>query len=115
MARHGQNVYMKGCFAPTAIPRATLHQAFSRAMELSEPEEYTVAVLFEYFPLGKVNSVPDDATAYRRHLAPNVLTMIYAKEESEEAFKYSRDAAHELCGLITGKAADNLGYGNYSE
>ncbi|TBU32020.1 FAD-binding domain-containing protein [Dichomitus squalens] len=114
IAGPGQNVYMKGCFAPSEFPRALLPAVFTRTMELSAPEQYTVALLFEYFPLGKVNSVPDDATAYRRHLSPNVLSVVYYKEESDKAFKYSRDTTHELCSLITGKSADNLGYGNYS-
>ena len=106
---------MKGCFAPSEFPRALLPSVFARTIELSAPEQYTVALLFEYFPLGKVNGVPDDATAYRRHLSSNVLSVVYSKDGSDEAFRYSRDTAHELCSLITGKSADNLGYGNYSE
>lgn len=106
---------MKGCFLPREFPRTLLPTVFQRVTELSAPEKYNVVLLFEHMPLGKVNSVPDDATAYRRNLTSNVLAVVYAQEESEEVFKYSRDACHEICGLITGKAADNLGYGNYSE
>ncbi|RDX53253.1 FAD-binding domain-containing protein [Lentinus brumalis] len=114
IAGHGQNVYMKGCFAPQPFPRTLLPQVFDRVVELSAPEAYTFGLLFEYFPLGKINAVPDDATAYRRGLAPNVLCVVYAKEESEAAFNYSRDAAHELTGLVTGKKGEEIGYGNYS-
>ncbi|KAM5534865.1 hypothetical protein V8D89_011420 [Ganoderma adspersum] len=110
----GQNVYMKGCFLPREFPRTLLPTVFQRVTELSAPEEYNVVLLFEHMPLGKANSVPDDATAYRRNLTSNALAVVYAQEESEEVFKYSRDACHEICGLITGKAADNLGYGNYN-
>ena len=106
---------MKGCFAPQPFPRALLPRVFERVVALSEPEEYTFGMLMEYFPLAKVNAVPDDATAYRRGLPPNILTVVYAKEDGEEALKYCRDAAHELVGLITGKAGDDIGYGNYSE
>ncbi|RPD66672.1 FAD-binding domain-containing protein [Lentinus tigrinus ALCF2SS1-7] len=114
IAGPGQNVYMKGCFAPEPFPRALLPRVFARVVELSAPEAYTFGLLFEYFPLGKVNAVPDAATAYRRGLASNVLCAVYAKEESDAAFKYSRDAAHELTGMITGKKGEEIGYGNYS-
>ncbi|KAI0722159.1 FAD-binding domain-containing protein [Cerioporus squamosus] len=114
IAAPGQNVYMKGCFAPTPFPRTLLPRVFERVVALSAPEAYTFGLLFEYFPLGKINAVPDDATAYRRRLAPNVLCVVYAKEESEAAFRYSRDAAHELTRLVTGKQDEEVGYGNYS-
>ena len=111
----GQHVYMKGCFVPPEFPRALLPTVFERVAALSADEKYNVVLLFEHMPLAKANSVPDDATAYHRNLTANVLAVVYAQEESEEVFKYSRDACHEICSLITGKAADNLGYGNYSE
>ena len=119
IAGPGQNAYMKGCFAPASaaspgIPRALLPRVFARLVALSAPEAYTFGLLFEYFPLARVNAVPDDATAYRRGLAPNVLCVVYAKEEGEEAFRYSRDAAHELTGMISGTQGEEIGYGNYS-
>ena len=112
----GQNAYMKGCFAPAdTFPLALLPRVFQRVVELSAPEAYNFILLLEYFPLGRVNAVPDDATAYRRGLRLNVLCLIFAKEDGEDGFNYSRDAAHELTGMITGTDGRNLGYGNYSE
>ncbi|KAI0356536.1 FAD-binding domain-containing protein [Trametes cingulata] len=110
----GQNVYMKGAFAPKKFPRALMPKVFRRVAELSEPEGYFVGILMEYFPLHKANSVPDDATAYRRALPPNVLCAIYAKKDGEEALNYARDAARELIGLFADRPDDNMGYGNYS-
>lgn len=106
---------MKGCFAPPEFPRALLPTVFQRVAALSADEKYNVVLLFEHMPLGKANSVADEATAYRRNLTSNVLAVVYSQEESDEVFKYSRDACHEICGLITSKAVDNVGYGNYSE
>ena len=106
---------MKGCFMPREFPRTLLPTVFQRVSELSEPEKYNVVLLFEHIPLSKANSVPDHATAYRRNLTANALAIVYAQEQSEEVFKYSRDACHEICGFITGKAVGNIGYGNYSE
>ncbi|KAI0751466.1 FAD-binding domain-containing protein [Daedaleopsis nitida] len=114
IAGPGQVVYMKGSFAPQPFPRTLLPQVFERLVALSEPEEYTFGILMEYFSLHKVNAVPDDATAYRRGLAPNVLTVVYAKEETETSLQFIRDSTHELVALLTGKSEDNLGYGNYN-
>ena len=114
IAAHGQNVYMKGCFAPPTFPRAALSHTFARLTELSAPKEYMFGLLFEYFPLAKVNAVPDDATAYRRGLSSNVLCVVYMKEDGEAPLAYARDAARELAGLIAGKDGADVGYGNYS-
>ena len=114
IAAHGQNVYMKGCFAPPTFPRAALLRTFARLTELSAPKEYMFGLLFEYFPLAKVNAVSDDATAYRRGLTTNVLAVVYSTEDGEAPMRYARDAAHELVELVAGKEAANVGYGNYS-
>ncbi|KAI9001297.1 FAD-binding domain-containing protein [Trametes punicea] len=114
VAGPGQNVYMKGAFAPEAFPRALLPQVFQRVVELSSSPDYIVALLMEYVPLHAVNAVPDDATAYRRGLTSNVLCAVYAKRDGEDALAYARDAARELTALFAGRSEDNLGYGNYS-
>ena len=103
IAFSGQNVYMKGCFAPARFPRAALPRAFERATALSEPAQYTVALLHEYVPLARVNAVRDDATAYRRGLTTNVLAVVYSTEDGEAPMRYARDAAHELVELVAGK------------
>ncbi|KAI0370173.1 FAD-binding domain-containing protein [Pilatotrama ljubarskyi] len=110
----GQNVYMKGAFAPQKFPRTLLPKVFQRVIELSAPEDYFIGILMEYFPLHKANSVPNDATAYRRALPPNVLCAIYAKKDGEEGMNYARDAARELIGMFAERPDDNMGYGNYS-
>lgn len=105
---------MKGCFIPSPYPRATIPKLFQRIVELSADPKYDVTILQEYFSLKKANEVADDATAYRRGLSPNVLCLVMGKGEPEEVFEYSRDAAHELIGLVAGTDGNNLGYGNYS-
>lgn len=114
VAYPGQNVYMKGCFAPATYPRSILPHVFQRVVDLSSVETHKLTLLLEHFPLARANAIPDDATAYRRGLTSNVLCLVISKEDSEEAFKYSRDVAHELTGMIAGKNND-VGYGNYSE
>ncbi|KAI0703678.1 FAD-binding domain-containing protein [Cerioporus squamosus] len=114
VAYPGQNVYMKGCFAPSTFPRTILPRLFQRVAELSAPEAYKLTLLLEYFPLAQANAIPDDATAYRRGLSSNVLCLAFAKEDSAEALQYCRDAAHELTSMVAGKDGNNVGYGNYS-
>ncbi|KAI9067669.1 FAD-binding domain-containing protein [Trametes sanguinea] len=116
VATPGQNAYMKGAFAPQPFPRTLLPRVFARLVALSAPAAHTVALLTEYFPLRAVNAVRDDATAYRRGLAPNVLCVVYAREDGERAWAYARDVARELTGMfaVGAGAGDELGYGNYS-
>ncbi|KAI0650128.1 FAD-binding domain-containing protein [Trametes meyenii] len=109
----GQNVYMKGAFVPQPIPPGLLPRVFQRVAELSAPEDYTFGLLNEYFPLGAANAVADDATAYTRGLAPNVLCSVFATKDGEEALAYARDSARELIGLYSGDE-DSVGYGNYN-
>ncbi len=108
----GQNVYMKGAFAPSPLPLALLPTVFERVAALSAPEEYRIGLLLEYFPLAAANAVPDDATAYPRALVPNILCAVYARDDGEAALAYTRDAARELIGLFGTGAS--VGYGNYS-
>lgn len=107
---------MKGAFAPSPIPPALLPKVFARVAALTEPEEYVIGLLMEYFPLSVANAVPDDATAYPRALVPNILCAVYAKQDGEAAVAYIKEAARELIGLFT-EGADvtrGVGYGNYS-
>ena len=69
----GQNVYMKGCFAPATYPRSILPHVFQRVVELSSVGTHKLTLLLEHFPLARANAIPDDATAYRRGLTSNVL------------------------------------------
>ncbi|OSC98710.1 FAD-binding domain-containing protein [Trametes coccinea BRFM310] len=118
VATPGQTAYMKGAFAPQPFPRTLLPHVFTRLVSLSAPATHTVALLMEYFPLRAANAVPDGATAYRRGLAPNVLCVVYAREDGEGAWAYARDVARELTGMFAEGAGkgkgDDLGYGNYS-
>lgn len=115
MAAPGQNVYMKGAFQPSSFPRTAFMQAYERVMQLSESSEHIAVLLMEYFPLHKVNSVPDDATAFRRGLRPNVLAVVYWKDDTPEKSRYARDAAHSISGIIAeASTVEAMGYGNYS-
>ena len=86
-------------------------------------------MLFEYFPLSKINSVPNGETAFRRDPSRNVLMVTSWKQDletdretAEAIVKKARSFAQELADII-GNAGLNdgltpvqrLGYGNYGE
>ena len=87
------------------------------AAEFTKTGEFRLGLLFEYYPLTKVNAVPSGATAFPRPIAGNILTMVFWDELSEDKARRAREAAHELAGILANKApaeaADS--YGNYSE
>ena len=87
------------------------------AAEFTKTGEFRLGLLFEYFPLAKVNAVSSDRTAFRRPVSGNILTMIFWDELSEDKARRARDAAHELAGILAKKAPSeaNDSYGNYSE
>ena len=74
----------------------------------------------EYVPLGKVNSVHQDATAFVRRGKPAVFNVIRWKEDTKEKEQAARELSHELLGNITKGNVDegdeiNIGYGNYGK
>ena len=112
----GQNAYMKGVFQPAPFPRAVIPSILNKFAELSASEHHRIVLFFEYFPLGAVNAVPDDATAYRRGLAANMLCLIFGKDslDPDAFFQYAQKSAYELTELVTEQRPENIGYGNYS-
>ncbi|KAI0824641.1 FAD-binding domain-containing protein [Trametes gibbosa] len=114
IAGPGQNVYLRGAFAPDPIPQDLLTRALARVAALSAPDAYTVALLIEYFPLSVANAVPDDATAYPRGLPPNVLAAVYTREDGAAVLTYIRDTARALTDMFAEASGTKIGYGNYS-
>lgn len=86
-------------------------------------------MMFEYYPLSKSSTVPDEETAFRRDPISSVLILAEWKQdpdthsESAPMVEKARALAHELCDVMVGngKTQDgvtnvrNTGYGNYGE
>ena len=85
--------------------------------EFTKTGEFRVGLLYEYYPLAKVNAVPSDATAFPRPIAGNILTMVFWDERSEDKLRRAREAVHELAGVLAHKPPTETedSYGNYSE
>ncbi|KII95942.1 hypothetical protein PLICRDRAFT_34892 [Plicaturopsis crispa FD-325 SS-3] len=117
---HGYASYMKGVFQLAPDP-ASIRVARARALAIlaSHPEFKEVNLLFEYFSLAKINSFPENGTAFRRGPAGNVLILLKWEGRSAETQTKAREFAQELAGIIVqgqtellGKGA-SVGYGNY--
>lgn len=75
-------------------------------------------MIYEYFPLNKIRSVPNGVTAFRRDPTPNVLVLITWTENLVENNDKARIFAHELAAFISQdqpdvSASEGLGYSNY--
>lgn len=76
---HGQGMYQKGVAHRTphypSIQKAYTHliEAYNQSRSsTSHGAQFRPAMLFEYFPLKKINSIPRSETAFRRDSTPTV-------------------------------------------
>jgi hypothetical protein len=95
----------------------------SKVIEASKntKEKFKVTVMFEYIPLAKVGSVPNDATAFRRVTAPAMVVMLlwdFDENEVEAKTARAREIANGLADVIMKAQSDmteseSAGYANY--
>ncbi|KAJ2913687.1 hypothetical protein MD484_g6727, partial [Candolleomyces efflorescens] len=112
---HGKCFYLKGvCFKYPDLN--SISEVLESSEEISKQGVFTTGMMFEYFPLGKANGVPISATAFRRELGSNLLTLITWEgfpEKTEEA----RNVASGLIDIVMkGPGAltkSQQGYTNY--
>ncbi|KAF5378483.1 hypothetical protein D9615_007138 [Tricholomella constricta] len=116
LAFHGQGIYMKG-----SAHREPNYQSIAKAYEIVEQvssPEFKMNIIFEYFPLGKITSVPPGTTAFRRDPTPAALVIGFWQENTEANTERARALAHELSRIVTGDqtgvtATQKMGYSNY--
>ena len=109
---------MKGVRATK--PRIEVAEKTLQAItQLSENRpNMNILCLFEYFPLAKICSIPNDATPFIRVSYGNVVNIIRWAANTEENLKFARAASREIADIILASNvdladADNIGYGNY--
>ncbi|KAH0579527.1 hypothetical protein H2248_002381 [Termitomyces sp. 'cryptogamus'] len=113
---HGQGMYMKG-IAQRKPDFESITKAFDHVQKVSGPE-FKANILFEYFPLAKINAVSSNSTAFRRDPTSSVLVLMNWKENTEENAERGRIVAHELANFIVDgqqgvSPTQILGYSNY--
>jgi hypothetical protein len=109
---------MKGVRATK--PRVEVaEKAFKALIELTQKRpDMTMSCMFEYFPLAKISSVENDATACIRVPYGNVLNIVLWTKDTEENLKFARAASREITDIVLNgnvelANADNTSYGNY--
>lgn len=86
--------------------------------ELSS-KDMRISVLFELFPLDKINSVANDATAFNiRGRDSNVLCITAWDEDSAECSVQGKEAAYAMTDIVSGaeekpETSKTRAYGNY--
>lgn len=119
MAVHGFGVYQKGVAHKRPHPQA-IENAHNKFVDLVKTGNFNGAILYEYFPLQKINSVPRDATAFRREFASSILVNLTWNNSVQDRTQEARKHSYELASVISrdGKdmtTAETLGYSNYGE
>ena len=113
---HGSCVYLKG-LAQQKPEYSSIAKAYETALEVSKDAGIIPMVVYEYFPLGKVFSLPDTA-AFRRDSTPSVLIALFWKENTEANTERARALSHQLARIVTGAHPEltqtqKQGYSNY--
>ena len=119
MAPHGRAVYQKGV-GHKHFHYPSIAKAHQKLQELIKTGNYHGAILYEYFPRQKVNSLPRDATAFRRELVPNALAILTWDHKTGDRLEEVRQLASEFANIILGVQSDitpseALGYSNYGQ
>ena len=118
VAEPGQGFYFKG-LAQGAPDYESIGQAWDKIKEVATIPGFGVGtIILEYFSLGKIRSVPLEATAFRRASTVNVLVGINWKDNTPENDLIAKGYAHNVAAILgRGQSAlttsESLGYSNY--
>lgn len=96
------------------------YECLAKIVQVTESRpDALVTLMFECFPLGKINSLPNDATACQRMRYPNVLNVIRWKDNTEEGVKWAQKSTRLITDVVIdanhaqGGVDKMIGYGNY--
>lgn len=120
MALHGKGVYQKGV-GHKYFHYPSIAKAYQKLQDLIKTTgKYQGVIYYEYFPRRNINSVPMDATAFRRELVPNALVILTWDNKAGDCSEEARQLANELANIVVGVQSDitpseALGYSNYGQ
>jgi hypothetical protein len=63
-------------------------------------DDADVAMLFEFLPLGKINSVPNGTAAFYRRPFNNMGGVVYWNDDTPEKTAFGRETCHLLTKLV---------------
>ena len=116
---HGKNYYMKAVYS--SGPQADLaDKLMSRLPQLRAECGANITVAYEFLPMKKILSIPNDATAQIRGSHINVLVISDWENKDTDILDKVRKATSELCQILRQgekiiPESLNVGYGNYSK
>jgi hypothetical protein len=122
MAFHGQGVYLK-CLAQRSPHLPSILEAQSKITDACKTTPFKTVLVFDYYPMHKVRSVPDGVTAFRREDVIAVIVLMLWKAEDDKEDKLTdraRGIANEIVGIMNKgqqemfiTESESLGYSNY--
>ena len=65
-----------------------------------------MSMVFEYFPLGKINNVPGDATACLRFPYPNVLSVLRWNDNTPGNGTWAQTSSRKFTEIVTNGNVD---------
>ena len=107
----GSNFYLKGTLLHPKPSDDINMRKFQHLLDNVPYPDFTFMNVHEFWPHEKVNSVPADATPYRRNLPGNSLIVLRWETNTPENNAKAREIAHAIA-TFSPKAE---GYGNYCE
>jgi len=111
MAEWGANYYFKGALlSPKPSQDLIAHKQQRFGTIAAASPGFTITMMHEYFPHGKINSFPSNAAPYRRDLNGNMLVVVTWKDDSPESSLKAKEIAH----ACTDMAPPGEAYGNYA-
>ncbi|KAF5326847.1 hypothetical protein D9619_005057 [Psilocybe cf. subviscida] len=116
IAAHGPGTYQKGT-GNKSPDFPSLKRAHEKVIETVGSGKINGAVLFEYYPLQKVNTVPREATAFRREMVNNVVLILRWDQKTVDRTVEARSIGAELLDILQGgqselTTSESLGYSN---
>jgi len=122
MAFHGQGIYLRS-LAQRMPHFPSISEAHGKIIDVCKNTPFKTHLIFDYFPMHKVRSVPDGVTAFRREHAAAVIVLMTWKADEDEEGKFTDRArvhANEIAEIvIKGQRemlmteSESLGYPNY--
>ncbi|THH28544.1 hypothetical protein EUX98_g5642 [Antrodiella citrinella] len=111
LAEWGFNYYFKGALL-SEKPSSDLNpKTYAHVLQLIDSSpSHTAAVILEYMPHGKINSIPADTAPYRRDLTGNALVLVQWKDNTPEANQTAKQVIYAIADVFP----KGQPYGNYS-
>ncbi|OCH95988.1 FAD-binding domain-containing protein [Obba rivulosa] len=116
LAVHGRNNYEKGTYhSPNFDLPERAAKTFELVKRFHEMGAFETMIACELIPMGVVNSVADDSTAFRRGRRTNVITNLSWDDDAPETYALAKESAAQLIATMADvNPSEAVGYGNYN-